>query len=105
MPPQDRSDEQVLRQQLQKQLTRLFGAEAAEPKQLFIKDWASDPQTSTDADRKTLSMHPAYGTSRALRGLWDDTLQFAGTEFAQQFGGFIEGALESAENVLKTLEA
>jgi monoamine oxidase len=105
VPPQDRSDEQVLRQQLQKQLTRLFGAEAAEPKQLFVKDWAFDPQTSTDADRKPLSMHPAYGTPRALRGLWDDTLQFAGTEFVPQFGGFIEGALEFAENVLKTLEA
>ena len=105
MPTQGRSDEQGWRQQLQKKLTHLFGAEAAEPKQLFIKNWAFNPQTSTDADRKLLSMHPKYGTPRALRGLWDDTLQFAGTEFAPQFGGFIEGDLESAENVLKTLEA
>lgn len=105
VPTQGRSDEQGLRQQLQKQLTHLFGAEAAEPKQLFIKDWAFNPQTSTDADRKPLSMHPAHGTPRALRGLLDDTLQFAGTEFTPQFWGFIEGALESAENVPKTLEA
>ena len=91
VPPQDRSDEQVLRQQLQKQLTRLFGTEAAEPKQLFVKDWAFDPQTSTDADRKPLSMHPAYGTPRALRGLWDDTLQFASTEFVPQFRGLYRG--------------
>jgi monoamine oxidase len=41
---------------------------------------------------------------QALRGLWDDTLHFAGTEVAPEFGGFIEGALEAAENVLKTMQ-
>jgi len=36
-------------------------------------------------------------------GLWKNTLHFSGTETAPVFGGYLEGALEAAENVLKTL--
>ena len=32
-------------------------------------------------------------------------LHFSGTEVAPQVGGYIEGALEAAENVLNTLNA
>lgn len=103
-PPQERTDEQVLRQHLQAQLVRLFGAEAAKPAKLYVKDWAFDSYTSTAADVKPLVAHPTYGIPHAMRGLWDNRLCFAGSEVAPQFGGYIEGALEAAENVLKTLE-
>lgn len=103
-PPQDRTDEQILRQQLHHQLIRLFGPKAGEPAKLFVKDWAIDPHTSTKADQAPLYAHPTFGLPRALSELWDDTLYFAGTEVAPQFGGYLEGALEAAENVLKRLE-
>jgi monoamine oxidase len=32
-----------------------------------------------------------------LSGLWDNALVFGGTEVAPTFGGFLEGALEAAE--------
>jgi monoamine oxidase len=104
VPPQGRADEQAMRQHLQAQLGRLFGAEAAEPAKLYVKDWAFDPYTSTEADMEPLYAHPAYGIPHAMGGLWDKRLRFAGTEVAPQFGGYIEGALEAAETVLKTLE-
>ena len=104
VPPQGRADEQVLRQHLLAQLGRLFGPQAAEPAKLYIKDWAFDPQTSTPADQAPLHAHPTYGLTRAMVGLWDDTLHFGGTEVAPQFGGYIEGALEAAENVLARLK-
>jgi len=104
VPPQERSNEQVLRHQLQAQLGRLFGDEAAKPAKLYVKDWAFDPHTSTAADTKPHNTHPTYGMPRAMRGLWDKKLYFAGSEVALQFGGYIEGALEAAETVLKTLE-
>jgi len=104
VPPKGRENEQVLRQQLQAQLGRLFGAAAAEPVKLYVKDWAFDVHTSTEADKEPLYAHPTYGMPRAMASLWNDTLRFAGTEVAPQFGGYIEGALEAAENILETIE-
>ena len=105
IPPQGRSDEQTLRQQLQAQFARLFGGEAAEPAKLYVKDWAFDLHTSTSADLAPVYTHPTYGMPQSMVGLWDNAIHFAGTEVAPQFGGYIEGALEAAENVLQTLKA
>ena len=105
VPPNNRTDENVLRDHLHAQLARLFGPDAAHPKQLLIKDWAFDPYTATEADRAPLYAHPTYGLPRAMADLWGDRLHFAGTEVAPAFGGFIEGALEAAERVLETLNA
>ena len=104
IPPQGRADEQIFRQHLRDQLIRLFGPKAGEPAQLYVKDWAFDPQTSTMADQAPLYAHPTYGLPQVLTQLWDDTLHFGGTEVAAQFGGYVEGALEAAENVLRTLD-
>lgn len=103
IPPDSRCDEQALRQFLQAQLGRLFGPKAAKPAHLYIKDWAFDPLTSTDADKAPLYAQPTYGMPQAMTNLWDNRLHFGGTEVAPQFGGYIEGALEAAETVVKTL--
>ena len=103
VPPQGRGDEQALRAQVLAQFTRLFGAEAANPRELFIKDWAFDTRTSTQADQQPLYAHPTYGLPGAMVDLWGGQLRFAGTEVAPQFGGYIEGALEAADNVARTL--
>ena len=105
VPPQDRRDEQLLLQHLHVQLIRLFGPQAAEPQQLYVKDWAFDPYTATDADKAPHYAHPTYGLPHAVTSLWNGKLHFAGTEVAPAFGGYIEGALEAAENVLHTLNA
>lgn len=102
-PPDARTDDLVLRQQVLAQLIRLFGAGAAEPAKLFVKDWAFDPLTSTSADKNPLFAHPTYGMLSTMRGLWDNRLHFAGTEVAPEFGGYLEGALEAAENAFHAL--
>ena len=104
VPPVQRQSEQVLRQQVIAQLSRLFGPDAAAPARLYIKDWAFDPHTSTDADKAPLYAHPAYGMPPALTHLWEGHLHCAGTEVAAQFGGFIEGALEAAEAAMQALD-
>ena len=103
VPPAGRTDVAVLRQQLIEQLIRLFGAQAATPKQLTIQDWAFAKFTATAADRNPSYAHPQYGLPPALTQLWQNKLYFAGTEVAPKFGGYIEGALESVENVLNIL--
>lgn len=105
VPPQARRDAPALRTHLLAQLERLFGAQAATPRELLVKDWAFDPLTATQADHAPLHAHPSYGPSRALYGLWQGMLQFGGTEMAPQFGGYLEGALEAAEIAFDKLDA
>jgi monoamine oxidase len=103
IPADGRADEQNLRQHLLTQLLRLFGSQAADPIQLYVKDWAFDPYTATEVDKAPLYAHPSYGLPDAMANLWNGKLHFSGTEVAPAFGGYIEGALEAAENVLDTL--
>ena len=103
VPPDARENEQSLRRKIRHQLERLFGPDAAEPRKLYIKDWARDPRTATDADKMPLSDHPTYGLPPAMTNLWNGKLLFAGTEVAATFGGYIEGALEAADDVLRIL--
>lgn len=102
--PHNRVDEPLLRQQVQAQFIRLFGSKAAEPCQLYLQDWAYEAHTSTEADKAPLYAHPTYGMSHAFSNLWGGALLMSGTEVAPEFGGFVEGALEAAENTLIELE-
>ena len=74
------------------QLARLFGQEAATPDDVFIKDWSMDPATATQADLTPPSDHPNYSAVPPTR-----RVMFAGTEMSSDNGGFLEGALASAE--------
>ena len=81
------------------QLERLFGPKAAKPEALILKDWAQEPFTATQPDWDFNGPHPRYGCPPSLRALWDGKLIFGSTEFAATQGGFLEGALERAEEV------
>jgi monoamine oxidase len=100
VPPQHRQNAIDFRAAVLQQLGRLFGEKASQPLSLIIKDWAFDTNTATLADQLPLYAHPNYGMPHELEGLWDNRLLFAATEFASQFGGYAEGALEAAEIVL-----
>jgi monoamine oxidase len=84
------------------QLGKMFGTEAARPLDVLLKDWAQDEYTATAADSASIS-HPQYGTPASLAALAQQGLLFASSEMASQFGGFVEGALEAAENALHEL--
>jgi len=103
VPPMGRKDVAELRERLQAQLVALFGSRAGNFRELFIKDWAFDPNTSTERDLQPLRTHPLYGMPEALSNLWDQRVLFGGTEVARQFGGYLEGALEAAENTCEFL--
>ncbi|WP_299143086.1 FAD-dependent oxidoreductase [uncultured Tateyamaria sp.] len=105
VPAKGRRDQQALRTQVQAQLVRLFGAAAASPVAIVIKDWAFDPHTATTDDQQPLYAHPQYGVPQAAENMWDGALILSGTEAAPQFGGYLEGALEAAENTASSLGA
>ena len=85
------------------QLVRLFGKEAAQPEAILIKDWSEEPLTATPEDAQPLTSHPQYGHAWLQLDHWNDKLYFSGTETAAQFGGYLEGALESTERVANAL--
>ncbi len=86
------------------QLTVLFGAEMAEPREIFLQDWATIPDIARPADRSPVRHHPAYGLHATLKSLTEQGVHFGATETAQGFGGFLEGALEAAEAVAARLK-
>lgn len=98
VPPSGRMDEKALRAGIVAQLGRIFGDRATRPATLLLKDWAFDPFTATEADHEPLHAHPRYGLPAVMSGLWDGTLSFGGTEVAEQFGGYVEGAFVAAED-------
>ena len=97
IPATARRNDAALRQAIVAQFARIYGEKAATPRNLFVKDWASDPFTSTPMDQQPVYSHPTYGRPAAFRDLWDGDLILSGTETASQFGGYLEGALEAAE--------
>jgi monoamine oxidase len=92
---QGRADELIAASRAQ--LVRLFGPGAAEPRQIKLADWAMISETATLQDHEPLMHHPAYGMPAVLRDLRKGALMLAGSEVAPEFGGFLEGALASAE--------
>jgi len=76
----------------------VFGPGAREVKKVIVMDWSGEAQTTTEADLAGPHEHPHYAPT-APRQVLDGYLLPAGTEAARDYGGIIEGALESAEEV------
>ncbi len=85
------------------QLHRLFGEESQHVLDIRTKDWSQDKNTATDIDITSPMQHPHYADDMP-RGFWDNTLILSGTEVAREHGGYLEGALESADEAYLLLE-
>jgi len=95
-------EEKTLISAVGEQLENMYGAQAKNPVDIIVKDWAIDKFTATSYDQNSGS-HPVYGMPQALHALKEQGIYFSSTEMAPQFGGFIEGALEAAENTFNLL--
>ena len=84
---------------VKEKLVNIFGPKVGNALSLEIKDWAQDIRVSIPLDAKGPGYHPAYGLPAAIGNLWDGKLIFGSTELAHQLGGFLEGALEAADQV------
>ena len=81
------------------QLVRLFGPQAAQPLWVGLQDWSTDRWTAVPEDSRSTAGHPDQGAP-ALPPSWAQTVLWAGTEVAEQYGGYLEGALEAAESAV-----
>jgi monoamine oxidase len=86
-----------------RQLAVLFGPKAGAPARVHVKNWSSDPCTATILDIADLAGHPQYRPLRLDERPWANRLYLSGTETARENGGFLEGALEAADDVSTAL--
>lgn len=83
------------------QMVKLFGEEAGHPKSVLYEDWSSHRFTATDTDAVGSLTHPTYGPTPPLDAPWRERVFFASSETGRQHGGYLEGALEAADQILR----
>ena len=93
----------VLKAHCRAQLVRLFGAQADLPQAEYLKDWAQEPFTATAADANSDGQHATAPISKALSGVWANSLSSIGSEWSAQFPGYIAGAIDAASIGVKNL--
>lgn len=84
------------------QMVQVFGPDADSGEQ-HIQDWADEPYTCSTRDRTPPDNHPEYGHPALRRPQWGGKLLFGGSETASYGGGYLEGALEAAARIQRTL--
>lgn len=93
-------DEKTIKQDIISQLVRIFGEDAEDFSDFHLIDWKKEPFSSTADDALGLTAHPNYGLSITH---FNHQLFFSGTETALDEGGYLEGALISADQTAKEL--
>ena len=88
-----------------RQLAQLFGEDYLEPLKTVYTDWAGNDLIATESDRTGPAQHPDYRPVPPLDGAWDGRVVFGSTETGRDFGGFLEGALEAAEQSAQAVKA
>jgi len=86
----------ALRQHCRSQLVRLFGAEAAHPRQEYLKDWATSPFIASPADLEDVASHVSVPLLEANEGPWQQRLFGIASEWSPRFPGHLAGALDAA---------
>lgn len=100
VPAAHRSPERQLLDAIRYQLALIYGKPAMQPLAVFYQDWAHEQFTATPYDQAPMHEHPVYQPPDGRPSIWDGTLLFAGTETAEEQGGYLEGALGAAERAV-----
>jgi monoamine oxidase len=101
IPALRRKNKDSMIQAILSQLPLLYGEGAGQPSGIFYQDWAREEFTATEYDQRSAHNHPEFQPPSGKTSIWDDTVHFAGTETADELGGYLEGALSSAERAVR----
>jgi monoamine oxidase len=102
IPALRRKNRESMIQVILTQLNLLYGQGAGQPVSIYYQDWAREEFTATEYDQRAVHNHPEYQPPCGKNSIWDGTFHFAGTETADHLGGYLEGALSSAERAVLT---
>ena len=85
------------------QLIKFFGPEAAHFVSYHESVWAHEPFTSTPPDGTWLRPHQNSGHPLFRQAFFDGRFFIAGSETASDFGGYMDGAVQSAVEVFREI--
>jgi monoamine oxidase len=91
---------QDIEPQVKEQMKRLFADKSELITNIYCTDWREEKFSSSRHDHKGLSAHPNYGLKLSH---CQKKLFFIGTETAYDNGGYLEGAVNSALDIVKRL--
>ena len=100
IPAAHRGNQEAVVQATLHQLQLLYGPEAGQPAAVFYQDWATEQFTATEYDQRAAHEHPLYQPPAGQSHIWDGSVVFLGSETSQELGGYLEGALASAERAV-----
>ncbi|WP_459914640.1 flavin monoamine oxidase family protein [Desulfocicer niacini] len=100
IPALRRKNSEVMIPAILSQLSLLYGQEAGRPIRVYYQDWAREAFTAIDYDQRSAHNHPEFQPPSGETSIWDGRFHFAGTETAVHMGGYLEGALASAERAV-----
>lgn len=103
VPAAQRSHPRRLVEAMIYQLAEIYGRPAVQPTVFFYQDWAKERFTATEYDQPPMTEHPLYHPPAGRTAIWNGTVHFAGTETAEEHGGYLEGALAAAERAVMGL--
>ncbi|WP_341665129.1 FAD-dependent oxidoreductase [Vibrio sp.] len=95
-------DQATLMLHCRAQIERLFGPNAPEPKYEFMQDWSKESRITTELDLTTDSSHGLVPEPRITTGDWQNRIIGVGSEWSKQFPGLLAGAVEAAENGVRS---
>lgn len=100
IPAAQRRNQQMVVRAILNQLQLFYGEEAGSPAAVYYQDWAREEFTATEYDQRAAHDHPLYQPPAGKTDIWDGLVVFMGTETSHELGGYIEGALASAERAV-----
>lgn len=86
---------------VKKQMIRVFGIETEDILNIYLLDWKKEKFSSSADDAKPLSAHPPYGLDSQH---FNSKMFFSSSECSFIEGGYLEGAINSAENIASLLK-
>jgi len=92
-----------LKEAIVTQMVRCFGPPAAQPLQVIIEDWATNPFICSQRDLDETPQHPGVLPELIRQSSWDGRLLFAAAETSTTSPGLIDGALEAGARVADVL--
>ncbi|ACK50683.1 amine oxidase [Methylocella silvestris BL2] len=84
------------------QIAQIFGPEL-EQGELHYQDWAAEAFTCAASDLAPLAERPLYDNPYLRQAAWGGRLLFGGSETAGAAGGYMEGAVEAAQRLLRDI--
>ena len=89
-----------IKEAVKEQVKRLFADKVELISNIYFIDWREERFSSSIHDKKGLSAHPEYGLNLSH---FNEKMFFIGTETAYDNGGYLEGALISAQQIAHKL--